>query len=354
MNNIEKGLRGTWIGHATGVWSVRRTAFGKESSKAWIAMRNDDPQIVLYARTLKDLDKKLAAWNEQHGRTYKPRTLPPINAQEETERYIRSRRYTNPGTKMRLLYLPANAAWAFHFGKGTDSRPISMGNYGTFFQSRKEAVAAARHQGLTVSRGGFISSAPAPRAKNPSFGNDGTGRGGLQVGDPTAAHELVLYADNSSELYNQKQSIIKNLLRKMKAGKYDAVKAIKLWQYWIDNAARGYKKEFGGNFNASTRRFAASEVALREDAKMRHGEYASMDIKIHRSKNPSGIYVIGIRAIKAGKTTPMLYFDGQNFEKRKTPKKFSSYESASKTAHALASTYRRQLAKYRVYVVTTG
>lgn len=47
--------------------------------------------------------------------------------------------------------------------------------------------------------------------------------------DEHAARELDLYAENTSELYGQFKSIIANLQRKIKSGKYDAAKAPVLW-----------------------------------------------------------------------------------------------------------------------------
>jgi hypothetical protein len=62
----------------------------------------------------------------------------------------------------------------------------------------------------------------------------------------TAAKELVLHADNDSHLdYQSKHPIIKNLRKKMKAGKYDPSKAAKLWQYHADRAAQSYAKQYG-------------------------------------------------------------------------------------------------------------
>jgi hypothetical protein len=76
------------------------------------------------------------------------------------------------------------------------------------------------------------------------------GRGGSV--DETALRELDLYAENTSELYNQKKSILANIQRKLKSGKYDHSKAPKLWMYWVDAAAKRYVKEFGSGGNIST------------------------------------------------------------------------------------------------------
>lgn len=87
--------------------------------------------------------------------------------------------------------------------------------------------------------------------------------------DATAANELDLYAENTSQLYGQKQSILANIRRKIKAGKYDHSLAPKLWMYWVDAAAKRYIWEFGYNqrvdtiFNKATRMHLAKELADR-------------------------------------------------------------------------------------------
>jgi hypothetical protein len=66
--------------------------------------------------------------------------------------------------------------------------------------------------------------------------------------DPSAAQELELFIDNDGDLYRQQiQPIYKNLLRKMVKGKYDHELAKKLWMYLVDNGAKKYVKEFGGD-----------------------------------------------------------------------------------------------------------
>jgi hypothetical protein len=65
-------------------------------------------------------------------------------------------------------------------------------------------------------------------------------------GEHTAAHELVMYADNDSHLYKTShQPIIANLKKKVKKGVYDHEKATKLWGYHADRAAQKYAKEHG-------------------------------------------------------------------------------------------------------------
>jgi hypothetical protein len=84
--------------------------------------------------------------------------------------------------------------------------------------------------------------------------------------DQHAQTELDLYAENTSELYNQKKAILANLQRKAKKGTYDHTKAAKLWMYWVDAASKRYRKEFGGSpetFNKATREALAKELADR-------------------------------------------------------------------------------------------
>ncbi len=57
---------------------------------------------------------------------------------------------------MRLRYFPANAAWAFTFGTGG---PTRMGDSDLFLRSRREAIAAARRQGLKVSKDNKVTTA---------------------------------------------------------------------------------------------------------------------------------------------------------------------------------------------------
>ena len=54
--------------------------------------------------------------------------------------------------------------------------------------------------------------------------------------DEVMASELRIFIDNDGDLYRQQLTpIIKNLLRKIKSGKYDHKKAPKLWMYLVDN-----------------------------------------------------------------------------------------------------------------------
>lgn len=95
--------------------------------------------------------------------------------------------------------------------------------------------------------------------------------------DEAAKTELELYAYNTYELYAQFKAIIANLQRKIKAGRYNPDLAPKLWQYWIDEAAKRYCREFGGavrdTFDKATREALAREIAAQEYESIINGEY---------------------------------------------------------------------------------
>jgi hypothetical protein len=92
------------------------------------------------------------------------------------------------------------------------------------------------------------------------------------------SHELVLYADNDSSLYRQKEAFLANMHRKMKRGTYDHAKGRKLWMYYVDRAAKQYAKEFGGTWNKdfprSDREEAAREYEAGEYRAIQNGEYS--------------------------------------------------------------------------------
>ena len=60
--------------------------------------------------------------------------------------------------------------------------------------------------------------------------------------------ELKLYIDNDANLYRQRyMPILKNLSRKKKQGKYRKGLASRAFMYLIDDGAKQYTKEYGGN-----------------------------------------------------------------------------------------------------------
>lgn len=110
----------------------------------------------------------------------------------------------------------------------------------------------------------------------------------------TAARELDLYAENTSELYGQFQSIIANLKRKIASRRYDATKAPKLWAYWYEAAAKRYCREFGGvwseMFPKSLRDHLARDRAKDEHKKIVNGEYGVVVKKSHKRRRNSRRY----------------------------------------------------------------
>jgi len=100
--------------------------------------------------------------------------------------------------------------------------------------------------------------------------------------DEDAKRELELYMENESRLYRQKQDIIKNIMRKMKGGKYNHSLAPKLWMYWVDEGAKMYVREFGGDvktmFPKQLREELAKEIANDQKKLIEDGEYDSLKV----------------------------------------------------------------------------
>ena len=79
------------------------------------------------------------------------------------------------------------------------------------------------------------------------------------------SRELALYAVNDAEIYNRSVFVIERLQNKIKAGEYDADKALVVWGCVAEAAAKKYAKEFGGVwhkiFSVADRNLAAKEIA---------------------------------------------------------------------------------------------
>ena len=70
----------------------------------------------------------------------------------------------------------------------------------------------------------------------------------LNEGLSEEARELKLYIDNDSRLYNQRYiPILKNLSNKKKRNKFSKSLAVKAFMYLVDDGAKRYTKEYGGN-----------------------------------------------------------------------------------------------------------
>ena len=101
--------------------------------------------------------------------------------------------------------------------------------------------------------------------------------------------ELFIFVSNHSQLYRQRlQPIYKNAITKMAQGKYDSKKAVKLFMYAVDDAAKLYSKEFSTGNDAKTmfpkdvREYVA--IRLRDDfeAEAELGNYDDLKPKKYR------------------------------------------------------------------------
>lgn len=88
-----------------------------------------------------------------------------------------------------------------------------------------------------------------------------------------ASTELLLTISNEGTLYNQRQSIEKNLTIKKAKGIFDADLARKLWRYWVDAGAKWYVKHHGGSFTVAERDDVAKELVLEFEAEYNLGNF---------------------------------------------------------------------------------
>jgi len=107
--------------------------------------------------------------------------------------------------------------------------------------------------------------------------------------DEDAKKELGIYMENESKLNRQKQDILKSILRKVKDGKYDPSSASKLWLYWVDEGAKMYVREFGGDvkdmFSKQLREGLAKDIANSEKKRIEEGEYDHLKIASDQSQS---------------------------------------------------------------------
>jgi len=90
------------------------------------------------------------------------------------------------------------------------------------------------------------------------------------------ATELTQWAENLGSIYGMRVNIAQNLARKIDKGIYDAEKAVKLWRYWFDAAAKNYRKEFGCSnalFPPAIRDEAARAFSIAEYPRIVNREY---------------------------------------------------------------------------------
>ena len=97
--------------------------------------------------------------------------------------------------------------------------------------------------------------------------------------DKHLVRDMTLTAENEYSLHGQRQSINKNLINKMAAGKYDHHEARKLWQYHADAAAKHYHKTQGTKPSIHDRRQMAHELADQFHEEAMDGEH---DYHLHK------------------------------------------------------------------------
>jgi hypothetical protein len=135
--------------------------------------------------------------------------------------------------------------------------------------------------------------------------------------DEDAKTELELYMDNEGRLVSQKEGILKNILRKMKSGKYDHNLSPKLWMYWVDEGAKMYAKEFGGEaktlFPKPLREALAKDIADHEKVLIEEGNY-------------SHIKVADEGEIMASAPSAVLSFKAAGAESKESEEKESRFE----------------------------
>lgn len=112
--------------------------------------------------------------------------------------------------------------------------------------------------------------------------------------DQVAARELLLFINNDYGLYRSHHvPIIKNLLRKMRKGVFDAEKAVKLFMYLTEAGAKKYGRASGWSgsgipafFTKATREAAARELRDEFLAENELGNYAALDLRTGHNQNP--------------------------------------------------------------------
>ena len=83
----------------------------------------------------------------------------------------------------------------------------------------------------------------------------------MRQADEHVAQDLALTIENEYDLYNQKESIQKNLSRKYKNGRYSHALAPKLWLYLVTNGAKMYYQNCGVKPDVPTRKLCAQIMA---------------------------------------------------------------------------------------------
>lgn len=187
-------------------------------------------------------------------------------------------------------------------------------NQAATLHERAGALRAGPRRNSTVPIGGTVrgrSAALRPRttriAGNPA--------------DRELADELVLYAENTGELYPLFQATQKSLMSKRARGDFDILKAGKAWMNVVNRAAQMYTREYGsprthgsyGPFSVGTRSAAAGTLMSHFSTGAAMGEYDYLLPKKYRkntahyprtSRGPKGNvkwYILDLFDARGGK-----------------------------------------------------
>lgn len=117
-----------------------------------------------------------------------------------------------------------------------------------------------------------------PNMKNLKSAGTEIGTFKVAAVDADAKRELDLFIENEGRLAAKKESILTNLLRKLKSDSYSHSQAPKLWMYLVDEGAKMYAKEMGSGdaknlFPKELRESLAKDMADSELELMKNGEY---------------------------------------------------------------------------------
>jgi len=107
-----------------------------------------------------------------------------------------------------------------------------------------------------------------PRARNPQ-----------SEFDHDAAMELRIWVENSSDLYQLKEQIVTNLLKKTQRDIYDPSKAPRAWSHFLELGAKSYAREFATPsdwsmiFTKATRDAVAADLTVEFQEQAAAGEW---------------------------------------------------------------------------------
>lgn len=97
--------------------------------------------------------------------------------------------------------------------------------------------------------------------------------------DKVAARELQIFIENDAQIYKRRLlPAYKNLITKMAREQYDSRKAAKLFMYTVNDAAKQYAKDFGGEesntiFDKKTKEMVATDLVKGFEAEAKLGNY---------------------------------------------------------------------------------